>query len=72
MLRCSLTTIVARGIRVHPRSCDADMWLDNTLFCNALEPLLRLTGRDRDQCCDLSGHDDEPEVHGFTRSPFLR
>ncbi len=46
----------ARGLE------DRDAWLDATLYCNALEPLLRLTGRDRDQCCDLTGQDDEPEV----------
>ena len=32
------------------------------MYCNALEPLLRLTGRDTDRFADLTGNKDKPQV----------
>lgn len=48
---------------------DGDMWLDATMYCNALEPLLRLDARDTDYfVCEADRLDGELRV----RRPFRR
>ena len=40
------------------------IWLDDELYCNAVEPLLRLAARDINTCsfADLSGETGKPQV----------